>query len=80
MARLDPSVACAAAEGGEGAGGEFDHNQKKTFDPVLCHVRRVLFWLESTCSNDFTEARMKDLFQGLKVPQKSHKRATKEPY
>ena len=63
VARLDPSMACAAAEGEEGAEGEFD--------PVLCHVRRVLFWLESTCSHDVMEARMKDLFQGLTVPQKS---------
>ena len=55
VSRLDPSMAYS----GGGDGDEVD------FDPTLCHLRRVLFWLESTCSNNVVDERMKDLFQGL---------------
>jgi hypothetical protein len=55
-ARLDPSKA-GAGRGEVGGAG--------SFDAAFCHLRRVLFWLEITCSSNLAEERMDDLFKGL---------------
>ena len=59
--RLDPTMAAAASVGvGVGAGGGGG-----SFDAAFCHLRRVLFWLEITCSTTEVEDRMRALFNGL---------------
>ena len=52
-ARLDPSCAFSNLEGGA------------VFDAALCHLRRILFWLEITASSNAADERMQDLYRGL---------------